>query len=209
MTAAAVAAPRHARRRRRWALGIAAIAALGLLSLGCTSTITPPREPAHPTTVYLLREAMHSGLVLPPSPGSPDYVEYGFGDWGWFALGHDAWYHVFATVLWPTAGALARRTFAAANDSELRARVTWAELQALTVDGDLVARLRAELQQRFEAGLAHAVRRADLGWTFVPMDRGYWFGNTCADVAAEWFVALGCEVSWVPIRASLTTGTGS
>lgn len=82
---------RAARRRwRRWVL--AAVVAITLLPLayGCTSTITPPAKPVEPTTVYLLREAMHTGLVFAPAPGGTEYVEFGYGDWSWFALARDA-----------------------------------------------------------------------------------------------------------------------
>jgi hypothetical protein len=193
------------RARRRWRRLAAAVSVLLLVfaAFGCTSTITPPSHPERPTTVFLLREAMHNGLVLPPAAGESEYVEFGFGDWSWFALGNDAWYDVFATVLWPTQATLARRTFAARDEAELRARVAWAELSAVVVDGDRVRDLRARLQQQFDAGAARAVRRPELGWTFVPIDRSYWFANTCADVSAEWFVALDCSVGWAPIRASL------
>lgn len=156
--------------------------------------------------MFLLREAMHNGLVLPPEAGGAEYVEFGFGDWSWFALGNDSWYHVFATVLWPTAGTLGRRTFAAHDEAELRARVPWAELSAVTVDGDRVRALRTTLQQQFDAAAEHAVRRPKLGWTFVPMDRSYWFANNCADVTAEWFEVLGCHVGWALVRVSLAVG---
>ena len=200
MTTTALTARRW--RHRGLAADAVALALVGT-AVGCTSTITPPTAPPHPTIVFLLREAMHTGLVLPPASDGAEFVEFGYGDWSWFALGNDAWYNAFATVLWPTQGALGQRTFAAADERELRQRVYWAELFAVTVDGERVDALRARLQQQFEAGLGDAVHRRDLGWTFVPHDRGYWFANTCADVAAEWFRELGCEVGWAPIRASL------
>lgn len=191
-------------RRRKWRLllvagGLAAASA----TFGCTSTIRPPRNPRHPVTVFLLREAMHTGLVLPAGRGEPTFVEFGFGDWSWFALGNDAWYHAFATVLWPTQGTLGRRTFAAADEEQLRGVVTWAELSALEVEDAAVSSLRARLQGQWEAGLGQARSRPELGWTFVPCDRSYWFPNNCADVAAEWFEALGCEVGWLPLRTGL------
>jgi len=40
------------------------------------------------------------GLVLPtgdPAP-APGWVEYGFGEWEWYALGNDAWYRVFPAM---------------------------------------------------------------------------------------------------------------
>jgi hypothetical protein len=186
-------------------LAAAAAPQLAALAFGCTSTITPPPNPEHPTTVFLLREAMHAGLVM-PREGGAGYVEFGFGDWSWFALGNDSWYHVFATVLWLTAGTLGRRTFTARDEAELRARASWADLSPVAVDGDRMRELRNNLQQQFDAAAANAVSRPELGWTFVPMDRSYWFANNCADVTAEWFEALGCHVGWALIRTSLAVG---
>lgn len=193
--------PRH-RWWRRLLLGGAAVAIV-FLWFGCTSTVTPPSHVTDPATVFLLREAMHTGLVLPPRSADEEFVEFGFGDWSWFALGNDDWYHVFATVLWPTQGTLGRRTFGARTADELRQRVHWAELSPVVVERDEAAALRARLQREHDARQNEAVVRADLGWVFVPYDQSYWFVVTCADVAADWFRELGCSVGWVPIRVGL------
>lgn len=193
------------RRPRRWRRRLLVAATLALLFawVGCTSTVTPPANVGDPTTVFLLREAMHTGLVLPPSAANDEFVEFGFGDWSWFALGNDEWYQVFATILWPTQGTLGRRAFGARTADELRERVWWAELSPVVVDREKANALRTRLQHDHDTRLAEAVRRQDLGWTFVPFDSSYWFPNTCADVAADWFRDLDCSVSWVPIRAGL------
>lgn len=188
---------------------LAAAAAIPFVAFGCTATITPPRHVTEATTVFVLREAMHTGLVLPPAAGTTEYVEFGFGDWSWFALGNDAWYHAFATVLWPTAGTLGRRTFAAADDAQLRARIHWASLAPVVVDSGRVRGLRAQLEASFARALPQAVRRPELGWTFVPYERSYWLPQNCADVAAEWFVDLGCEVSWVPVCTALAVAVAT
>ena len=116
----------HRRWRRRLLLTLVGLALLPVLC--CTSTVTPPPPPADPTTIFLLSEALHTGVVLPPDP--PDdpggYVEFGFGDWSWYALGNEQWYNAFATVLWPTQGTLGRREFGSRSEAALRARVTWA-----------------------------------------------------------------------------------
>jgi hypothetical protein len=204
----ATPAPRPRRRwlgtwRRRLAIAPLLFALL-VWSVSCSTTIRPPANPLEPTTVLLLREAMHTGLVMPSPDRTGEYVEFGFGDWSWFALGNDAWYDAFATVLWPTRGGLGRRTFLAANVDALRARVYWADLQTVEVPGARMRALRDALQQQWTAGLPNAVEQRRLGWTFVPSERSYWWANNCADVAAEWFEALDCEVGWAPIRTGLT-----
>lgn len=180
------------------------------LLTGCTALVRPPTAPSRPTTIYLLQEAMHVGLVLTaPVPNdarasAPHYVEYGFGDWSWYALGADAWYDVFATVLWPTAGTLCRRVYAATDDRELHAvaAATGRTLAPLVVDEELVRALVADLDSAFAAAPEHA-ERADLGMAFARVGAGYWFPHTCADVAADWLLQLQCDVGWAPIRAAL------
>lgn len=198
-----VAAAPSRRRRRRW-LAVAVVAALLGTAFGCTSTITPPPAPTDPTTVFLLREAMHTGIVLPGDPGSDGYVEFGFGDWNWYALGNDAWYQVFPTVLWPTQGALGRRAFGTHAAAGLPAAAYWAEVQPLVVSSARAAALRQRLQNLFDAGAAQEVRRDDLRFRFVPFASSYWFPQNCADVAAAWFEELGCDVGLSPIRLGLT-----
>ncbi|MBM3961729.1 MAG: hypothetical protein FJ306_07500 [Planctomycetes bacterium] len=86
---------------------LVAATAAGLWTVvGCTATVTPPRTVAQPATVHSRREAMHTGLVLPPATDGAGFVEFGYGEWEWFARGNDAWYRVFPTVLWPTMGTL-------------------------------------------------------------------------------------------------------
>ena len=199
-TASLATIPAVPHRRHTLAV-VAALLPIGWA--GCTSTVTPPSQVADPVTVFLLGEAMHTGIVLPPLSPTDEFVEFGFGDWSWFALGNDAWYHAFATVLWPTQGTLGRRTFGARTAAELRARVTWATLSAVEVSGAKAAALRRRLEKEHEDLRKEAVRRPEFGWLFVPYDCSYWFGVTCADVAAAWFRELDCTVGWVPIRGGL------
>lgn len=197
---------RPSRRRRRGAFAAAVAVLVWILAGGCTSTVTPPIAPADPVRVFLLQEAMHTGLVLPPgvgAAGDEEYVEFGFGDWSWYALGNDAWYHAFATVLWPTQGGLGRRTFGARSEAMLRRTVTWATLSPIAVSADKAMALRRRLQAAFDAHLAQAVARPDLGFRFVPSDTSYWLPHNCADVAAEWLRELDCRVGAAIFRTGL------
>ena len=103
----------RASTRRRWLsrrtnLGLLLLAGAILIfaNAGCVSTIEPPSNPRQPVTVFLQSEARHKGLLLPKAEGR--FVEYGFGDYDWYALEKDRWYYVFDTVLWPTKGTLGR-----------------------------------------------------------------------------------------------------
>ncbi|MFM1872963.1 MAG: hypothetical protein RL398_2385 [Planctomycetota bacterium] len=190
-----------ARSKRRRRLALASFAALLLAWLvGCTSTVTPPRDLRDSVDVLLIRDAMHRGLLLPAESG---YVEFGFGDWSWYALGNDSWYHVFATVLWPTQGALSRREHAAHDPASARAAMPYAEFESFGVDRAAAEALRRRLQEAFDARRDERAYQAYLRMEFVPFDGSYWFASNCADACADWLVELGCEVSWVPIRIDL------
>lgn len=197
---------RDGRWRRRFRCLAAAVVGLVVILVGsCTSTVAPPAAPANPIAVFILRDAMHVGVVLPVRRGATieRYVEYGYGDWSWYALGNDAWYRVFPTILWPTAGALSRREFEAVSAADLRRVASWVELDELIVDAEDVVALQTELERRCIDGSTQRVWRADLRMAFVPAEADYWFACTCADVAAEWLRRLRCQVGWALIRGSL------
>lgn len=193
------------RARRCLAIGLLGIAFFGFF--GCTSVITPPRDPQEPVSVIVLAEVMHRGLLFPLDvDGEPDrgYVEFGFGDWEWFARGNDAWYRVFPTVLWPTRATLARREHRGRSVLELKEHMPSARFQELKVARAGMQTLRDRLQGTFDAGADQMVSLPGWSMRFVPDDtRGYWWAHNCADAVADWLVELGCAVSWVPIRVDL------
>lgn len=173
-------------------------------SSGCASLVFPPEQVARPATVYVLREALHVGIVAPDPVDAPTrYVEYGYGDWAWYALGQESWWRVFPTVLWPTQSTLCRRVWPA-RDEEGLARLLLqrgCEADAIEVEADRVVAFVQRMDKCFDGGAE--ARREELRMDFVKADGGYWFLHTCADVAADWCEELGCDVGWVLIRGSL------
>lgn len=144
----------------------------------------------------------HRGVVLPRVEGG--FVEYGFGDWDWYAENCDRWYHAFDTVLWPTQGTLGRRLTAARNGDELRARFSWMNLYEIRVDRTKMEALRAELAKTYAKESAREVFNARYGMSFVPCADSYWCLFNCNDAVTVWLRKLGCSVSWVPIRVDLS-----
>lgn len=170
----------------------------------CTSLVWPPERVEQPARAFVLREALHLGLLLPDPPEAPvRWVEYGYGDWAWFALGHEQWYRAIPTVLWPTQATLCRREWKAESVDELLRRVAarGCEVDELVVEQGKVLALRERLDARFAT--PEIVRRPELAMEFVPEDGSYWLFSTCADVAADWCEELGCEVGWVLVRGGL------
>ena len=181
--------------------GVAWIPSAALLLSGCVSVVVPPAHPVDPVEVFLSQEGIHSGLVLPRPEGG--YVEYGYGDWDWYALNCDRWYHVFDTVLWPTQGALGRRSYAARTAEELRAEARGPALDSLAVSRRDAEGLLRELDARFEATRDTEVYNEVSGMRLVQVPEGFWCCYGCADATSEWLRRLGCSVSCTVIRTRL------
>lgn len=192
---------RAGRRRLRLALAAAGLAALAVAWTGCVSTVTPLPSPAEPVTVYLRHEARHRGLILPRAAGG--HVEYGYGDWDWYALQRNRWYHAFDTLLWPTPGTLGRRILPVGTLAELQATYPASVLHPLPVERGAAARLEEELEWQFASG-GVALYNPAYGLHFVPHPDRFWLFHNCNDALASWLQALGCRVSPAPVRLGLT-----
>ncbi|MHC5062581.1 MAG: DUF2459 domain-containing protein [Planctomycetota bacterium] len=187
--------------KRKVVLSLFAVAAL-FWFVGCTSVITAPESPADPVEVYFLMDNIHRGLWL-PDPATGDYWEYGYGDWDWYAMNHDRWYHTFDTSLWPTQGTLGRRVDSATNAAAISARYPWMQLYRIRVSRAKAELLHAELESVFAEGRESQIYNSRYRMSFVHYSDSYWFLHNCNDEVADWLVQLGCHVSWVPIRLDL------
>lgn len=187
-------------KRWSWTLPLLAVAVfLGVT--GCVSEIRPPTSPEDPVATFLLMDDRHRGLLLPRVEGG--FVEYGFGDWDWYAQCCDRWYHTFDTVLWPTQGTLGRRLSPARDGEELRRQFSWMDLHEIIVARHKMEALRAELAAAYAKEANREVYNSRYRMSFVPHD-SYWFLHNCNDAVAAWLQKLGCSVSWVPIRLDLS-----
>jgi hypothetical protein len=162
---------------------------------GCVATIEPPSLPSDPCRVYLLRSAYHVGIVLPDSEGG--LVEYGYGDWDWYALMYDKWYNIFGTLFWPTQGCLCRRKVSPQASPD---RFPGGELETLTVSEAKAKELMSQLEDRFRKNASTLMYNSTYGLEFVHDERDFWVFFNCHDAVADWFIDLGCEVTWYPIR---------
>jgi hypothetical protein len=173
--------------------------ALGLAS--CVSTVRPPVDPKRPITLYLRREALHAALLLPRPGGG--FVEYGFGEYDWYALGKDRWYHVFDTLLWPTRGTLARRILSAETLAELQVSYLASRLTPIVVGAEEAARLEERLDDEYCARLNTEIYNPEYALHFVEQEDGFWLFYNCHDALARWLRELGCSVGWTPVRGGL------
>jgi hypothetical protein len=169
---------------------------------GCVATVHVPENPDDPTEVYLIRSGRHLGLILPRSGGG--HVEYAYGEWGWFAENHNAWYDFFDTVLWPTPGALGRKELEARDREELARALPDTRIETLVVAPARIGALRDGLDSGYLAARDTEIFNPGHGYHFVEHERRFWCCYSCNDAVAAWLEALDCRVSWLPIRLGLS-----
>ncbi len=177
-------------------------AALIALSLaGCVTAIRPPAAPADPVGVAIVDYGYHASLILPLPGGGA--MEYAYGEWNWFALNLDRWYHAIPALCWPTRGTLGRRRHASfprrgglSSQKFLEFRVERARAEALA----------AALDERYGRNAATEVFNPVNGLTFVHDECDYWCLANCNHVLAAWLRELGCDVGGSACFSSFRIG---
>ncbi len=173
---------------------IVGLSAVAGLFAGCTNTIRAPAEPAETRALYLLDLGHHTRLVFGLPDG--DFVEYGYGEWRWYAKMENQWWRVPAVLLWPTQGALGRRHWRGLG-AEARLLEEYAGVYVLELPAarDKVDALVAGLDRHFERHSKHLFHNAEYGLDFVPVDCPYWFGNNSNHAVRAWLQRAGYTVS--------------
>lgn len=176
-----------------------AFAGVVAVTSGCTKTFRLPPPPEDPVEVWFVHEAMHKGIVLPSDGGGS--VEWGVGEWAWYAEEANTWLDAPRAVLWPSDAALSRRVLRYSTPEEMVEAQEDTRVLRFDAERKLVAVLRSQLERQWEAGRALAADsgRKDVvvgprGEVFVPLDASYWMFWNCNDAAAGWLRALGCDV---------------
>lgn len=168
------------------------LAVVGLLA-GCANTIYPPALPDETRRMYLVDVGRHTRLAF----GLPDgeFVEYGYGEWRWYALMEDAWWRAPAVLFWPTRGTLGRREWRG-PEAESRLLTEYAGLEVLPLPAaeGKVAALVAKLDRAFRRESAGMVRNRIYELDFVPCDRPYSLLNNSNHLVKEWLEQTGYEV---------------
>jgi hypothetical protein len=189
--------------RRRLLLQASLLAVVALLGLlGCATVVEPPKQPTTPLAVFLVDYGRHASLLLPDS-ASGGLVEYAYGDWAWFALDESAWYDVFATLFWPTRGALGRRTLDVAPEvGALRRAIPCEALLPVFVEAEdaraLLARLDADYQRHADSAHHQPLYRLD----FVHAEASFHVFHGCSHQVASWLRELGCRVRGASLWAT-------
>lgn len=165
-----------------------------ILLAGCANTIYLAESPSEVRFVYLLDLGRHSRMAF----GLPDgeFVEYGYGEWQWYANLQDQWWRVPAALLWPTQGTLGRRVWSGPR-AEARLLEEYDGLIVLQLPAEKfrVDALVAKLERDFNRRSAQLIRNRVYRLDFVPYHRPYWLFNNSNHAVGNWLQELGYEVS--------------
>jgi hypothetical protein len=165
---------------------------LPLLS-GCTTTLIPPIAPSHPTTILITDYGKHSSLLLPDPAGG--MVEYAFGDWDYFALGHKGLFVGFIALIHSPQATLGRRWVLIDPNAADAFRLLGAQrTQRLIVDSDRVKSLLQRLNLEFARHLDTEIYSNVEQMHFVHCDEQYHVFHNCNNVTADWLKSLGVRV---------------
>lgn len=180
-------------RLTSWLRHVSILVLAGLL-LACTNTIRVPPEPADSRNVYLVDLGRHSRLAFERPNGA--LLEYGYGEWRWYAKMEDQWWRAPAVLFWPTEGTLGRREWRKPNGSaHLLREYRGLTVLVLSADAKKIDRLLARLNREFGRRSDHLVRNRAYRLNFVPYHRRYSLLNNSNHVVKEWLQELGFDVS--------------
>jgi hypothetical protein len=179
----------------RFAICLILVLSIGLMSGCATRVAPPPRQLSEPVPVFLLDHGHHSSLVLPGESGG--LVRYSYGDWRYYALGQTDLFTGFKALFRKTPGALGRRELpgpqTAANVRSL-IRIGIEQLFELRADASDARRLRDDLDNLFNAGLASRIYNAKMDLDFVPHPEPYTLWHNSNLMVARWLGVLGFDV---------------
>jgi len=196
------------------------------LTTACTNIITPPANITNPTNVYVLDYGRHSSLLLPNPTESddktltPEFTEYAYGEWKWYARQNDSVWRIPATLFWPTTGTLGRNTWQVRNAGDTFAPNTsqsstntddnacmivaavanqfqTEQIIQITADRAAVTDLLDKLNNRFQAAnVEQPVYNQAYRLHFVPEPNvKYTLFHNCNNEVVDWLRDLGCTVN--------------
>jgi hypothetical protein len=173
---------------------------VGLLC-GCSASIIPPFAPVDPVTIAVTDYGRHASVVFPDKSGDGG-VEYTFGDWDWFAAGHNGPTDAMQAMLWSKGSTLGRRHVDLGPESpELIDELLADTVILLRVPRDRAEALRDALGSRFDLRANQALYNQVMEMHFIPDAEHYGLLHNCNHVTARWLSEMGCQIRGNPITS--------
>lgn len=176
---------------------VATLFFLGMILKGCTWNVyadTEFSEAANDLSpVFLTVYAQHTRIALPRY--QEGFVEFGFGDWSYYALGQKGFWSSLRAAFFASPSALSRRELSWNTDPlDFQLNAGGERSALLWVDSSLVQQLLDKLEDQWESLQAAKVFREEEGLGFAKWDRPYYLFKNCNYQTAEWLRQLGLEV---------------
>lgn len=163
---------------------------------GCSWTVIPPQTPGNEQTVYVSQYGWHTRLALPAAEDG-HYIEYGFGDWEYYALGQRSLLSGLEALFFSSDSTLSRRVLPAPGQENLRLSFGSDQSASLTAPARKVDMLRDELEATWTASAGSHLQRGDLSFRKLEQDYGLLYNSN--HQTANWLERLGSDVQGVTI----------
>jgi len=152
-------------------------------------------------TIAVTDYGRHASVVFPDRDGTGS-VEYTFGDWDWFAAGHNGPTDAVQAMLWSKGSTLGRRRVDMLPDSPaLKDELLAERVMLLRVPRDRASALRDALGEPFRARANQALYNQVMELHFIPDAENYGLFHNCNHVTARWLREMGCEIRGNPITS--------
>jgi hypothetical protein len=165
------------------------------------TVIIPPIEPLEPVTVYVVDYGFHSRLVLPDRTGK--LLQYGYGDWQYFALQNRDVLTTLKALFIPTQGTLNREELSNLNTlkeiAEAQRRINLLEVE---VAQEKMLKLREKLEDRFYQNIDSKITYSNGRSQFIKDDQDYTIFYNSNHQVVEWLEAMECKVKGIIILPS-------
>lgn len=159
-------------------------------------------ELADPVEVFVVDHGRSTSLVIPASQGG--LLRYAYGDWQWYALGHQGVLRAVAALLWPTRAGFGRAVLEGPpSAARVRRQVlSVVEIHALRADRERVLAFERRMEGLYRSRRDTEVQSPWVGMSFVEHPRRYTYFWNSNHAVASWLRELGCETRGPSFSAS-------
>jgi hypothetical protein len=161
-----------------------------LVPSGCATTITPPRNVADPTPIYLIDYGRHSSIMF--RVANDEVREYCFGDYDWAAMNRNAPPDAIRALFNSAGSTLGRKPAEFGGDADqIKSAIGADDVFRLTVSREKADALLHRLDSIFDSRLNTLTFNASWGMWFVRTPDRYSALHNCNHVTNRWLNSMG------------------
>ena len=188
-----------------WAILILmALAGLLLLILaGTTWKVIPPENVEEAAHVFITQYASHTRLTIPLDKPIRA-VEYGFGDWWYYAVMERGLRSGLRALFLPTDSAISRRVIPWGQSLKVvQQHLGGARTEAIAVDSSRLTKLRAKFEDHWHSlDAADEVLHPGTGTVYRRTKEPYHIMNNSNARTADWLRTLDCEINGLSLTGN-------